>query len=129
MWLTLLDQGEPKETVEVVGNRFTIGREEDCDLTLEDPKVSRRHAVITPGHGPTRYVHDLGSANGTLLNGAPLRPQAGFTASTESFAAISGGEFLQFGDSVFVATLYDPQSGPLPTDPSASAQRQSEPER
>jgi pSer/pThr/pTyr-binding forkhead associated (FHA) protein len=112
MWLTVLDEGRrPKETIEVRGSRFTIGRGEDCDLVLEDPKVSRHHAAIGPGAGPARFVYDLGSANGTLVNGDPIRPQVGFGRSDESIAEITGGEILQFGDTIVVATLADPRKG------------------
>lgn len=58
---------------------FFIGRSPDCQLTLDDPLVSRRHAVIhVAGGGAT--LEDLGSRNGVLLNGerpqgtTPLRP-------------------------------------------------------
>jgi Protein of unknown function (DUF3662)/FHA domain len=46
----------------------TIGRSRQCDVVLEDPNVSRRHAEVRPG--PRGWVlSDLGSTNGTLLNG------------------------------------------------------------
>src|SRR5947207_48879 len=110
MWLSLLEEGQPKETYEIVGTRFTIGRGDDCDLVLDDPKVSRHHAAITPGVGSVRFLHDLGSANGTLLNGKPIKPQPGFTASHERITEIAGGEVLQFGDSIVLATLSDPRA-------------------
>lgn len=45
-----------------------IGRLPECDITLSDPRVSRRHAEIRPDHGGWRVV-DLGSMNGTTVNG------------------------------------------------------------
>jgi len=50
---------------------LTIGRAEDNDLELLDPKVSRHHARITR-QGTEYVVTDLGSANGTLVDGVPL---------------------------------------------------------
>jgi len=50
---------------------FTIGRGEDNMMVLDDPVVSRYHAQIEQlGH--TFYVVDLGSTNGTMLNGQKL---------------------------------------------------------
>jgi hypothetical protein len=47
----------------------TIGRLPECTITLADPNVSRRHAEIRPSGTGYRIV-DLGSTNGTLVNGA-----------------------------------------------------------
>lgn len=53
----------------------TMGRLPDCTVVLGDPNVSRTHAEIRPvsGSGGVEYeVSDLGSTNGTKLNGMPL---------------------------------------------------------
>ncbi len=46
---------------------LTIGRDPDCDLTLDSPLVSRRHARLEPA-GPTHDLIDLGSTNGSYVN-------------------------------------------------------------
>ncbi len=46
----------------------TIGRLPDCDVTLTDPNVSRRHTEVR-SVGASFVVRDLGSTNGTLVNG------------------------------------------------------------
>ncbi len=47
--------------------RHVIGRQEDCDVVVQDPSVSRRHAEAEEnGMGEIR-VTDLGSANGTYV--------------------------------------------------------------
>lgn len=51
-----------------------IGRGGDCQLRLEHERVSRRHAVIQ-WDGYQARVMDLGSTNGTALNGKRLEPQ------------------------------------------------------
>jgi pSer/pThr/pTyr-binding forkhead associated (FHA) protein/S1-C subfamily serine protease len=53
-----------------VVSELVIGRE-DADLLLDDPQVSRRHAVVRAVDGGLE-IEDLGSANGTSVNGARL---------------------------------------------------------
>ncbi len=49
--------------------RWTLGRASDCDIHLAaDDAVSRHHAEIAVRAGIC-LIRDLGSANGTLLNG------------------------------------------------------------
>jgi pSer/pThr/pTyr-binding forkhead associated (FHA) protein len=53
------------------GESLTIGRALDCDLPIASPRASRRHAEVV-ARGDGHAVRDLGSTNGTSLNGAPL---------------------------------------------------------
>jgi hypothetical protein len=46
----------------------TIGRQHDCTIVLADPNVSRHHAEVRPA-GDGFMVSDLGSTNGTKVNG------------------------------------------------------------
>ena len=55
--------------VEVVGE-LVIGRV-DAGLTIDDEEVSRRHAVVRPGDGEIE-IEDLGSRNGTYVNGVRI---------------------------------------------------------
>jgi adenylate cyclase len=55
-------------------DELTIGRELDNLLILDDPRVSRRHAVVRLVGG-SYQVFDLGSGNGTYLNDQRLPPQ------------------------------------------------------
>lgn len=52
--------------------KLTIGRDSDCDLVLDEPEMSRRHASIE-NHGDVIYLRDLGSSNGTFVNGVQVR--------------------------------------------------------
>ena len=54
--------------LELQDGEFAIGRSASCQLSLDDPLVSRRHAVFTVAAGSVR-VEDLGSRNGVLVNG------------------------------------------------------------
>jgi pSer/pThr/pTyr-binding forkhead associated (FHA) protein len=49
-----------------------IGRLPDCRISLSDPQVSRHHAEVRPAHDGYEVV-DLGSTNGTLVNGVVIR--------------------------------------------------------
>lgn len=49
----------------------TVGRANDCTIVLGDPNVSRHHAEIRPA-GDGFLVVDLGSTNGTKINGAKV---------------------------------------------------------
>jgi pSer/pThr/pTyr-binding forkhead associated (FHA) protein len=51
-----------------LGMGVTVGRGRDADLVLADELVSRRHARLTPS-GAGAVVEDLGSRNGTFVNG------------------------------------------------------------
>jgi hypothetical protein len=64
---------------EILGSDGAVlGRSRDCDITLEDPNVSRHHAEVRPSGG-SWTVRDLGSTNGVKVNGRrldPARPQS-----------------------------------------------------
>jgi transcriptional regulator with GAF, ATPase, and Fis domain len=63
--------------------QHVIGRGDGADLILADPSVSRAHFVATAAEGGLS-IRDLGSHNGTLVNGAPLRS----AATTAPFGSI-----------------------------------------
>ena len=71
------EQGGPAETVPIDSTPFVIGRSREANLTVYSQKVSKEHAVIMVGECGV-LVRDLGSTNGTFVNGrrvdeAPLR--------------------------------------------------------
>lgn len=53
---------------------FVLGRSRHCELSLHAVEASRRHAAVRYAKGRFR-VRDLGSTNGTLLNGQPLEAE------------------------------------------------------
>jgi predicted component of type VI protein secretion system len=64
---TFIEQAPVQGAERPVESGTTIGRE-GCDITLTDPDVSRRHAAIRIAAGEVT-IEDLGSTNGTLVNG------------------------------------------------------------
>ena len=55
-----------------IGDSATLGRSESADIKVDDPFASSAHARIFP-RGQFMYVEDMGSTNGTYLNGRQLR--------------------------------------------------------
>jgi adenylate cyclase len=52
-----------------------IGRDSDqCDVVLLNTSVSRRHARLSVGLNNTLHIEDVGSTNGTAINGMPIAP-------------------------------------------------------
>lgn len=64
-WARLTASGS---TFEIGANRVTIGRSDEADLVLPFDEVSRKHALIWRAEGQA-WIRDLGSANGTLVDG------------------------------------------------------------
>jgi len=63
-----------------------LGRDEDCAIVLDASGISRHHAMIVASNG-TLSVEDLGSKNGTWVNGSRL----------ESRTALANGDELRVG--------------------------------
>lgn len=66
-WLQIA-RGPQVERFRLVGNRVVIGRVDECDVVLRGDGVSRQHAELVRRSGAW-HLRDLGSRNGTLLNG------------------------------------------------------------
>ncbi len=75
------------QEIDLQGGITTLGRSEECEVTIEDPLVSRRHAQISVDGDEVRLI-DLGSRNGVRLNGRP----------------VTGSAPLQDGDRVRIGT-------------------------
>lgn len=58
------------QSVEVLGSCI-VGRGEDCQILVDDPRASRRHAKVT-ADGETLWLDDLGSRNGIQVNGVKV---------------------------------------------------------
>lgn len=112
IWL-ILQPGQPAErSVEIAGDKAVIGRGDDCDLVLDDPTVSRRHAVISMRLGSPALIEDLDSDNGTYVNGQRIRSPIGFsTTQGHPKAELRGGEWLQIGDTIAIVSLVPPTPG------------------
>lgn len=74
---------------------YTIGRDENCDIPLRDPRVSRQHARIEVKGDSVRII-DLGSSNGTFIEGKRIQNQLLKAGDVIDI----GGFFLTFGEKI-----------------------------
>lgn len=78
---------------------LSVGRLPDCDLVIDDPSVSKKHAALEWDDTLRRCsLTDLKSTNGTLLNGCSM-------AAPEM--NLKDGDVISFGNAQFVYLLTD----------------------
>jgi diguanylate cyclase (GGDEF)-like protein len=81
-WALIRYVGTPiGEVIRLCGGDLLIGRTADNDLSLPEPEVSRRHAILyqaaTSDGAFQVEIEDQGSTNGTFVNGKRLQPGCG----------------------------------------------------
>ena len=108
--LTTILNGRVTHRLESVKDRVLIGRSADCDLRIDSADVSRMHAAIVAKSG-RHFLEDLGSSNGTSLNGRPVRN-----------AELRNGDIVQIGDYLFYVGIL----GAMGADDLARAQQREE---
>lgn len=99
---------QPNQIYELTKAIATIGRDITNDIVINDPEVSRHHLRLTQG-GSGYTVEDLGSTNGTFVNGQRLtgaRP-------------LMPGDMLGLGETVTLA--YESVGAGLPAEPRQAA--------
>jgi pSer/pThr/pTyr-binding forkhead associated (FHA) protein len=112
-----ITDGDDRREVELTSDRVVAGRSPECDLRLASTGVSREHAEIVRAGG-TWFVCDLGSRNGTTLNGEPVER-----------AAIAPGDEIRLGDGVLIEVLEPgPAKGPGRARPEAARPAAGDPE-
>jgi pSer/pThr/pTyr-binding forkhead associated (FHA) protein len=83
-WAIVADSGPEKGQVISIKEKVSIGRALDCDISILEPGLSRQHAELEIVDDEL-IIRDLGSSNGTYLNGDKV---------TQSVCR--GGDVLQF---------------------------------
>ena len=89
---TLTEFGEgsgQQRTIELPHRELVVGRSSDADVTIHSTSVSKRHAKLSFENN-CMLVEDLGSTNGTHLNGKPIE-----------FSAVVEGDLLQFANALY----------------------------
>jgi hypothetical protein len=87
----------------LAGQRLELDREmtfgrSGCDVLLEDPEVSRRHVRLRPV-GDELHAEDLGSSNGTLVNGHVI----------DGTVSVEHGSVIRVGSSELIVELTVPE--------------------
>ena len=83
---------------EITEETLTIGRAPDNIFPIDDVSVSSHHAQIAPSAG-IFLLKDLGSTNGTMVNGTELQPETEYT--------LKPGDRIRFGH---VDSIFDPEN-------------------
>jgi adenylate cyclase len=73
--LLITDPSGQAQIFEISSPTVNIGRAESNDLMLQHPSVSRHHARLSVLPGDTTLINDLGSLNGTYVNGQQIHEQ------------------------------------------------------
>jgi pSer/pThr/pTyr-binding forkhead associated (FHA) protein len=80
-----------------------VGRGLDCDVLMADPQISRRHCIVDwLDGGPT--IRDLGSSNGTKINGHRINRQQ----------ALAVGDILVLGATILAVHLTAEEQEEIP---------------
>lgn len=95
-WLVVHSGGEPGSIIELTGTGMMVGRDSASDVYLDHPSVSGSHALIREYRG-AYSLSDLGSSNGTRINGA-----------LEAGAVLKDGSRISIGASELHYTLVTP---------------------
>ena len=107
----IMNKGEAAFSYNIDGNAVTVGRSVENDIQIHDNHVSRNHLVVKRA-GRRYLVKDLGSGNGTLVNGH--RIPSGATVEVKEGFAISIGRSVfclgegSSGDLFAFLDLFDP---------------------
>lgn len=87
--ITLRSGPNPGAVFALEGEQFSIGRDSTNEITINDAEVSRRHARLT-FQGGKFVIEDLGSTNGTYVNGQRLTGQR----------VLKSGEVIALGEQI-----------------------------
>lgn len=82
MWRFILDPDGPRSTVVVLDRELTVGRDVENTVSIPDSSLSRRHARLEV-QGTAVVLHDLGSKNGTFVDGLRVQRPVGVRPGAE----------------------------------------------
>lgn len=101
LWLLVQIGSAKGRSVPVSGSRFVIGRDRSCQLRLGSPRVSKFHAALERRADGAIVLQDLGSTNGTFINGQLLRSKE---------IRLDEGDRIQIGPIVVTVSVGPPKA-------------------
>ena len=119
---------EGDSSIDLVKDLTLVGRDEDCDIRLDHKSISKLHCVIAKTDG-LLLIRDLGSTNGTRVNGQRVRRAA--LLPNDTLAVANMKYRVQFGPELEPEPLPLPaeeKSDKQPDDPFAPLQRNALPD-
>ena len=99
----ICDEGRPVARCVLRRGRYLIGQDRKNEIVVDAPSVSARHAQLTVEGDDAFFLEDLGSANGTRINGQPAH---GATAVTLACHLEIGSTTLEFQRSGLPASVF-----------------------
>lgn len=91
--LSITTEGEAIEYVDLdEGDSWVIGRDDSCDISIDHKHLTRRHFEIIKV-GNQFKIKDLGSSNGTYLNGKKINSSQALSLKSEDVISVSDIDF------------------------------------
>lgn len=97
-----------QQSVPLKGGRVVFGRHDDCQIRIPSAQISRHHCEVTTGGAEVR-IRDLGSSNGTYVNGRKVTDEE-----------LEAGDVIAIGSLLFVVRI---DGRPATIDPEQLSQR------
>ncbi|HVK61516.1 MAG TPA: FHA domain-containing protein, partial [Bdellovibrionales bacterium] len=99
LYLRIVDGENRQNSIKLDSKKSIAGRDESCTISLADRKASRRQFEIT-STAQGVFIRDLGSSNGTILNGMPL--------AADELKILRSGDVIQVGQLTIHFEVRDP---------------------
>jgi len=102
--LYVMNGAQQGQSYALKGVKTTLGRSSDNDVQIKDDHISRKHlSIIARGH--RCFIVDLGSTNGTLLNGEKIEPGKEFEVG-EGSPIVVGKTIICLGEALPAGEMY-----------------------
>ena len=99
LYIRIVESSGREETVRLEGRKWLAGREDGSQILLNDRKASRRQFELAASP-QGNFIRDLGSSNGTQLNGVPMAP--------DELKPLRSGDVIQVGQLAIHFEVRDP---------------------